>query len=169
MSTKANLVKAKQNKGRVKIVGEGRDEIGNRYFRFAVRGSASEIEPISVEQLTRDPKPLFVALANAGWNAFTPQARTQFLKKLDGRKPSKPRFRVVTRLGWNRKAYVFPDEVIGERSEQLVTAFSSLDQAMLRKYWVKGDLAAWQEQIVTLCAENSRLLFAVCLTFTGPI
>ena len=56
MSTKANSVKAKRNKGSVKIVGEGRDEIGNRYFRFAVRGSAIEIEPISVEQLTRDSK-----------------------------------------------------------------------------------------------------------------
>jgi putative DNA primase/helicase len=169
MSTKAKSLKSRRKANSAKIVGEGRDEIGNRYFKFAVRGSTSEIEPISVDQLTRDPKPLFVALANAGWNAFTPQARTQFLQKLNGREPRKPTFRVVTRLGWNKTAYILPDEVTGEKSEQIVTAFSSLDQAMLRKYWVRGDLATWQEQIASLCNGNSRLMFAVSLAFTGPI
>lgn len=43
MSTKAKSLKSKQNSGSVTIVGEGRDELENRYFKFSVRGATTKL------------------------------------------------------------------------------------------------------------------------------
>jgi putative DNA primase/helicase len=153
----------------VRILGEGLDEWGNRYFKFSVVGSSRKIEPFSVEQITRDPKPLFAALGNAGWNGFTAKVRNQFLQQLQNRKPQTASFRVVTRLGWNSGAFVFPDEIVGQPKTPLEAAFGGLDPAMLKKYRTRGTLSDWREQVAALCVGNSRLMFAVSLAFTGPI
>jgi putative DNA primase/helicase len=154
---------------RVVIVGEGCDEFNKRYFKFSVRGSQVDIPPFCVEKLVKDPKPLFAALSNAGWNAFTSQARNELLQKLQERKPTKPSFKVVTRLGWHSGAYVFGEEIIGVPRMKLEKAFGDLDHAMRVKYRTKGTLNEWQDQIAPLCKGNSRLMFGVCLAFTGPI
>jgi putative DNA primase/helicase len=156
-------------KSHVIIVGEGRDERGKRYLKFSVAESHRDIPPFAVEQLVSDPKPLFAALANAGWNAFTTKARNELLDKLQKRKPEASSFMVVTRLGWNSGAYVFPDEIVGEPKKPLQKAFRRLDHAMLDKYRANGTLKQWQQKIATLCEGNSRLMFAVSLAFTGPI
>src|SRR5580700_3278501 len=153
----------------VVIVGEGRDEFNKRYLKFAVRGSDVNIPPISVENLVNDPKALFAALSNAGWNAFTRKVRDELLEKLQQRKPSDPSFKVVTRLGWNSGAYVFPGKIIGKPTKPLEKAFGGLDRAMQEKYRTKGTLNDWQQQIAALCKDNSRLMFSICLALTGPI
>jgi hypothetical protein len=153
----------------VKIDGEGFDEWKDRYFKFSVVGSDRDIPPFSAKQLHEGYKPLFTALANAGWNAFTPRAQAALLQQLQARKKESPTFKVVTRLGWNSGAYVFPDEIIGNPKMRLERAFSGLDPAMLGKYRVKGTLKEWQKRIARPCQGNSRLMFAVSLAFTGPI
>ena len=153
----------------VVIVGEGRDEFNKRYLKFAVRGSDINIPPISVETLVNDPKALFAALSNAGWNAFTRKVRDELLEKLQQRKPSDPSFKVVTRMGWNSGAYVFPCKIIGKPRKQLEKAFDGLDQVMQEKYRTKGTLNDWRRQIGALCKDNSRLMFSVSLALTGPI
>ncbi len=154
---------------RVVIVGEGRDEFNKRYLKFSVRGSQVNVSPFSVEKLVNDPKPLFAALSNAGWNAFTSQVRSELLKKLQKRKPADRSFKVVTRLGWNGGAYVFPDKIVGKPTTSLEPNFSDLDPAMLQKYRERGTLKDWQDKIAALCVGNSRLMFSVSLAFTGPI
>jgi putative DNA primase/helicase len=154
----------------VKIVGEGFDEWGDRYFKFSVKASDRDIPPFSAKQLLLEgPKPLFAALANAGWNAFTPKVQAALLQQLQARKAEASTFKVVTRLGWNSGAYVFPDEIVGTPKMRLERAFGELDAAMLGKYRVKGTLKEWQDQIADLCVGNSRLMFALSLAFTGPI
>ena len=154
---------------RVRIVGEGTDEAGNRYIKFVVDGSDRDIPPFAAKQLIDDPKPLFAELGNAGWNAFTSKMRNQLLEKLQNQKPRAPSFKVVTRLGWNSGAYVFPDEIIGEPAKRLEKSFGHLDPAMLDKYRSRKMLKEWQEKVASLCFGNSRLMFAVSLAFTGPI
>jgi putative DNA primase/helicase len=161
--------KSKQVVSRVVIEGEGRDEWDKRYLKFSVVGSDRDIPPFSIEQFFGDSKPVFAALANAGWNGFTTKARNELLEKLQKRKPEPPSFKVVTRLGWNSGAYVFPDEIVGKPKTPLQKAFGRLDHAMLDKYRVNGTLEQWQDQIASKCVGNSRLMFAVSLAFTGPI
>lgn len=111
-------------------------------MKFSVRGNDRDIPPFRVTQLTTDPKPLFAELANAGWNAFTPTVKRNFLKKLQGRNPQPPTFKIVTRLGWNGGAFVLPNEIIGHSSKQLECSFRHLDHQMLAKYRCKGTLKA---------------------------
>lgn len=158
-----------KRKSDVVIEGEGFDEWGKRYLKFTVVGSNHDIPPWPVEQLVKEPKRLFAALANAGWKGFTTKARNELLERLQNRKHKAPRFRVVTRLGWNGKAYVLPDETFGETEMTLEKAFSDLDPAMLTKYRAKATLPDWQDQVAALCKGNSRLMFSICLAFTGPI
>ena len=70
------------------IKGEGRDEWKNRYFKFAVRGTESNIPPFSVDEIIKNPNSLFVELGNAGASAFSRLARKTLLNQLDQRKPT---------------------------------------------------------------------------------
>ena len=151
------------------IKGEGRDEWKNRYFKFAVRGSKSDIPPFSAQEIISNPKGLFIELINAGASAFRKSAREQLLDLLDKRKPTTATFRAVTRLGWNRGAFVLPNEIIGHSDEHLEPSFRQLDQQQLAKYRVKYTLQDWQRNIGNLCSGNSRLMFCASLALTGPI
>ena len=171
-STKSEIKKSKtlDHAAQVRILGEGRDEWGRRYFKFSLQGAQTNIPPFSVDKIMNDSgKSLFIALGNAGWIAFTPKTRNALLDRLQDRKPKDPSFRVVTRLGWNSGAYVFPCEIIGEASAPLERSFVDLNSAMLAKYRTRGLLEDWQNNIGQLCIGNSRLMFAVSLAFTGPI
>jgi hypothetical protein len=64
---------------KILIKGEGRDEWQNRYFKFAVRGSESDIPPFSAQEILNNPNNLLVALINAGAGAFHRSAVQSFL------------------------------------------------------------------------------------------
>ena len=95
--------------------------------------------------------------------------RKGLLEKLQNRKKHAAKFKVVTQLGWNSGAYVFPDKIVGKPNEPLERSFGHLDPAMLSKYRAKHSLKEWQNNVATLCVGNSRLMFSVSLAFTGPI
>jgi putative DNA primase/helicase len=154
---------------RIIIKGEGRDEWGQRFFKFAVAGSHSEIAPFSVKQIMENATALFVELTNAGASTFQRSARNDLLRRLDNRPPRPSKFKVVTRLGWNSGAFVLPDEIIGQPGTTLETSFRHLDQQLLAKYRIKGTLQEWRTNIGRLCRGNSRLMFCASLGLTGPI
>ena len=64
---------------KILIKGEGRDEWQNRYFKFAVRGSESDIPPFSAQEILDNPNNLFVALINAAQVLSTDQHVQSFL------------------------------------------------------------------------------------------
>jgi hypothetical protein len=154
---------------RIAIVGEGRDESGNRYFKFAVAGSDVDLPPYSMKQILKNRDDIFTDFANAGVVLVSRSAQNQFINLVQERKPRKPKFKVVTMLGWNSGAIVRPDGIIGKPTIQLERHLNGLDPQMLAKYRVGGTLEDWQSKIVSLCTGNSRLIFAASLAFTGPI
>jgi hypothetical protein len=60
---------------RVIILGEGRDEWGHRFFKFAVHGSETNIPPFSAQQIMDHPNVVFGELVDAGANAFQTSVR----------------------------------------------------------------------------------------------
>jgi putative DNA primase/helicase len=156
----------------VMILGEGRDEWGHRFFKFAVRGSASNIPPFAAKEIMDGPNSVFGELVDAGANTFRKSARNELLRQLDERKPEASKFKVVTRLGWNSGAFVLPHKIIGQPKEHLEPSFRHLDPPLLAKYRVRGTLKTpkeWQSKIGRLCSGNSRLMFCASLGLTGPI
>lgn len=80
----------------------------------------------------------------------------------------KERVTCVDRVGWHRGVYVLPGESIGtsETGERFVFQAESAVEDTFRQ---RGELAEWLRQVAAPCAGNSRLVFAVCCAFGGPL
>ncbi len=95
----------------------------------------------------------------------SPRARNLLTQYIQTRQPED--FTTCTdRIGWHGLAFVLPRETIGDEAERIV--FQS-DQAMENTFTVKGTADLWRERVGSLCAGNSRLVFAVACAFAGPL
>lgn len=79
------------------------------------------------------------------------------------------RVRCVSRVGWSDGAYVLPDAVYagngGAAAGEDVVLQSAGHGGL---YTTAGTLDGWKE-IAALCMGNSRLSFALCVAFAGPL
>jgi putative DNA primase/helicase len=162
--------KAKQTNPlpKLKIVGEGFDDVGRRYLKLKVIGSTRNLPPYSMVQILK-PDQIYRDLSDAGANVFSQEAQRQLRDMLQNYKQQEPTFLVVTRLGSFGPYYARPNEIIGKPLKPVELAFSSLDSQMLSKYSTRGTLPEWQEKIGRVCIGNSRFMFAASLACTGPI
>jgi putative DNA primase/helicase len=76
------------------------------------------------------------------------------------------RARCVERTGWHGNVFVMPDRTIGEDEERILFQSASATPGTFRQ---KGKLGTWQANVATLCAGNSRLVFAVSAAFAAPL
>lgn len=76
----------------------------------------------------------------------------------------KARATCVLKSGWHGSCYITPGRLYGQiAGERIVLqATGNIPQNKL-----KGTLADWQQNIGTLCENNSRLIFAVCVALCG--
>ena len=70
----------------------------------------------------------------------------------------------TARVGWHGSAYVMPDTAYGADEGALVLQSAGHEGL----YTVAGDEEAWVE-LARLCVGNSRLVFALCAAFAGPL
>lgn len=70
----------------------------------------------------------------------------------------------TARVGWHGSAYVMPDTVYGADEGTLVLQSAGHEGL----YTVTGDEEAWAE-LARLCVGNTRLVFALCAAFAGPL
>lgn len=73
--------------------------------------------------------------------------------------------RCVDRAGWHGSLFVLPDRTIGESTERVIFQSSGAASNTFRE---AGTLADWKAKVAALCANNSRLVFAVSASFAGP-
>jgi len=78
--------------------------------------------------------------------------------------PVEDRARCVSRPGWYGRVYVLPDRTIGENGERVIYQSDTPQQFA---YGTRGELQDWQQNVGTLCAGNSRAVFAVSLSFAA--
>lgn len=71
------------------------------------------------------------------------------------------------RVGWHGGVYVLPSGSIGQ-AEGLRYVFQS-EGGIDDQYKQRGELAAWREAVAALAVGNSRLMFALCCAFAGPL
>jgi len=75
------------------------------------------------------------------------------------------RVQVVDRIGWHGDHYVLPDMVYGENAGDEKVVLEGPGESE-NAYTTDGDLEDWQE-VARLYEGNSRLVFAVCMSFAG--
>ena len=71
------------------------------------------------------------------------------------------------RVGWHGGVYVLPSGSIGQ-AEGARYVFQS-DGGAEDQYKQRGELTDWRAKVSALAAGNSRLVFALCCAFAGPL
>lgn len=81
-------------------------------------------------------------------------------------KPDK-KMRCVDKAGWHGKQYVFPDgEVTGEEEEgESVYPITQVCPEGIRQ---SGTLKEWQDNVVAICKNNSRMILSLGIAFASP-
>ena len=72
----------------------------------------------------------------------------------------------VDRVGWHGPAYVLPTETLGDEGERVVY---QVEGPLENQFRQRGSAEQWAERVARLCVGNSRLAFAVCCAFAGPL
>jgi putative DNA primase/helicase len=153
----------------ISVIAEGVDEARRRYFLLGVEGKPDpKLPPMLASRFSDDQTRVSSALTNAGVNLISSTAKTAFFKSVQEWGKKEPRFRVANKMGWHGGNYVLPDVTIGP-NKNIYPSLAELDSDVLAKYRVRNSLPDWQTHVGRLCVNNSRLMFAVSLAFTGPI
>ena len=119
-----------------------------------------------LELLNRQGGEWYGQLASGGWLGM-PGCRSKVAAFLLAVRPRK-RVRCVPRVGWTDGAYVLPDGVYGSSGPAAGEAIVLQSAGHSGLYTTAGTLEGWQE-IGRLCVGNSRLSFALCAAFAGPL
>ena len=147
------------------VKGMTRDSEGNEWglmLEWADPDGKKHTWPMPIELLFRQGADWYSSLASGGWFG-NPVARKKLVDFLAAVRPVR-RIRCVPRTGWDKAAYILPDAVYGDTSESVV--LQSAHHGDL--YRTAGTLDGWKE-IATLSIGNSRLSFALCAAFAGPL
>jgi putative DNA primase/helicase len=84
---------------------------------------------------------------------------------LSWRQP-KARMLCAAQVGWQKKAFVLPDTVVGPGAESII--FQSGERGH-EEYGQGGTLEAWQNEIAKPAIGNPMLVLAICAAFVGPL
>lgn len=77
------------------------------------------------------------------------------------------RMRCVSKLGWYRDFYIFPEATIGTSVDEEIVFQSP--GSLNRQSTTKGSLEEWQKNVSQYCVDNSRLCFSMCVAFAAPL
>ena len=148
------------------VRGMTRDSEGNEWglmLEWADPDGKKHTWPMPIELLFRQGADWYSSLASGGWFG-NPVARKKLVDFLAAVRPVR-RIRCVPRTGWDKAAYILPDAVYGNTSGESVVLQSAHHGNLYR---TAGTLDGWKE-IATLSIGNSRLSFALCAAFAGPL
>ena len=148
------------------VKGMTRDSEGNEWglmLEWADPDGKKHTWPMPIELLFRQGTDWYSALASGGWFG-NPVARKKLVDFLAAVRPAR-RIRCVPRTGWDNTAYILPDVVYGDTSGESVVLQPAHHGELYR---TAGTLDGWKE-IAALSVGNSRLSFALCVAFAGPL
>ncbi len=148
------------------VKGMTRDSEGNEWglmLEWADPDGKKHTWPMPIELLFRQGADWYSALASGGWFG-NPSARKKLVDFLSSVRPTR-RIRCVPRTGWDNTAYILPDAVYGDISGESVVLQSAHHGDLYR---TAGTLDGWRE-VAKLSVGNSRLSFALCAAFAGPL
>jgi uncharacterized protein (DUF927 family) len=96
-------------------------------------------------------------------------AKTRLIEYLESANPVEL-IHTTERLGWqlfeDTRVYVLPNAAYGTGNE--VWLYGT-DDSHDNQFTISGTAAEWRENVASLCAGNSRLSFAVSLSFAAPL
>jgi hypothetical protein len=155
--------------GPFEVVGEGRDRRGaNRGVFLAWRDADGRDQRGFVRHadLVGGGVEWLKNLADRGFRGPIDRKAISLLKQaLHGVQPIH-RITMVKQTGWVGPVFVMPHKTIGESSGESLMFDGRTD---LARYGERGTLDDWREKVARPTAGNSRLVFCLSLSLSGPI
>lgn len=96
-----------------------------------------------------------------------PKTQKELQNFLMQARPSKL-MRCVDKSGWYGDQYIFPDgEVLGKTKDNNESVHP-INEACPKGIEKKGSIQEWQDNVLKLCANNSRLIFSIGVSLSAP-
>ena len=122
-------------------------------------------QTLPMELLHGDSTEVVRLLAAGGLNIANGRLLRSYL--LAGSPAVKERVRYVAQAGWHGDSYVTPEETFAAAvSERVMLEDAS---GLSTSYGRKGDAQSWLRHVAALAIGNTRLVFAICCAFAGPM
>lgn len=150
------------------VVAMTRDEHGGDWGRLLNWKDADgglHTWAVPLESLEGDTREVRKELARQGLQ-ITPGKSRELLVAYIKVWPVHARARCVSRLGWHGLVFVTPEGGIGETDEHFVYQNTLASDGGTGS---SGTAEGWRDQVARLAAGNSRLAFAICTAFAGPM
>jgi uncharacterized protein (DUF927 family) len=96
------------------------------------------------------------------------KAREHVIKHLCFANPE-TRLRCTETIGWHNGAFVLPNQTIGGDSTNAEQVIFQAESVGVSTFASAGTPEAWRDNVSALCRGNSRLIFAVCISFAGVL
>lgn len=153
--------------GPLHIEAQTADASGNSYgrlLRFITTRGVWRQFSLPMEMLGGDGLEVRKELLYLGL-AINPDQRGRLNRYLQGYIPTRLAT-CATMMGWSGKAFVFPDEVIGDASAEIVF---QADGRAGDECAVHGSLDGWRANVARLAVGNSLMLVSLSAAFAGPL
>lgn len=100
---------------------------------------------------------------------ISPKSRQLVIEYLQTQNPEK-RARTTNRIGWHGTSddlvFVLPESSLGQSSDEWLFSDNRPDSNPFRQ---RGTFKQWRDHVAALCVGNSRLTFAVSVSFAAPL
>jgi uncharacterized protein (DUF927 family) len=154
------------------IVARTRDDRGRgwgRLLRWIDSDGVTHMWSMPVGSLYGDAAAVLSELADCGLDVATERAAREPLMKYIRSSPCTRRARCVSRLGWHGAVYVTPTEIIGQQEEQSELVVFQNAHVIEPAFSTAGTSKDWRNHVAALASGNSRMMFALCVAFAGPM
>ncbi len=155
--------------GRLQVLAKTRDSAGaewGRLLQWADPDGTKHEWSMPMELLQSDGADVRRELARRGLAIAQNRTARELLAGYLQSWPTEDRARCVDRVGWLGSLFVTPAGVVGEGEERVV--FQNV-HAVEAASSVAGAVGTWRDSVATLCAGNSRLVFAVSAAFAPTL
>lgn len=152
----------------IEVVGRTRDIESNEWgLRLRWRDPDGVVHEVAMaNSLLSDQRGGWVReLAAGGWMPEPGLKQRQLLAAFFAKVAPSRRVRCVPTVGHHEECFVLPDETIGQGPEPVVLQASMA----ANPYKQAGTLEQWQRTVGQWAEGNSRLVFALALSFSGPL
>ena len=138
-----------------------------RLLVFKDQDQAAKKWSMPMELLAGDGSEIRRNLLNLGVEiAIGKRERQLFLSYLQ-QTTSQKRVHCVNRVGWHQNHFVLPDQVFSPLNEKSDIILQN--DAKDTSFGSAGTLEDWQNNVATLCLGNSRLIFAISVSFASVL
>lgn len=124
---------------------------------------------VYLSDLAAGPQRMLRLLLDRGFMPSTERKAATLLQNFFLKIRPSARCHVVKQNGWfDDQTFVMPGRAIGKHAEQIICDSSSASSGLSMPE-AQNSLDQWQQRVGVLCKGNSRLLFALSLSFAAPL